>query len=245
MEFSAVYIVLGVLIVIFIIVYIKSSIERKAKSEELIKKTSNVDFNKTSSVDNYIWIDEKRKKWVFPTKLPTGNNQYVVTTDSKIYDYSDLISYELIEDGKTITKGGVSIGRAVVGGALFGGVGAVIGGTSGKKVNNTICKVLSIKMTIKDFKNPTMYFNLLKYETQTDSLAYKNAYNTAQRILSVLDIISTYNEKPSNSTTSSKTTSSSNMTSSIDEVKKLKELLDIGAITQEEFDTKKKQLLNL
>lgn len=33
--------------------------------------------------------------------------------------------------------------------------------------------------------------------------------------------------------------------SNYDEVKKLKELLDIGAITQEEFDKKKKQLLNL
>ncbi len=33
--------------------------------------------------------------------------------------------------------------------------------------------------------------------------------------------------------------------SNYDEVKKLKELLDIGAITQEEFDAKKKQLLGL
>lgn len=33
--------------------------------------------------------------------------------------------------------------------------------------------------------------------------------------------------------------------SSMDEIKKLKELLDIGAVTQEEFDAKKKQLLGL
>ena len=30
-----------------------------------------------------------------------------------------------------------------------------------------------------------------------------------------------------------------------DEIKKFKELLDMGAITQEEFDAKKKQLLGL
>ena len=35
------------------------------------------------------------------------------------------------------------------------------------------------------------------------------------------------------------------ITSTADELKKLKELLDIGIITQEEFDTKKKQLLGL
>ena len=32
---------------------------------------------------------------------------------------------------------------------------------------------------------------------------------------------------------------------SADEIKKFKELLDMGAITQEEFDAKKKQLLGL
>lgn len=37
----------------------------------------------------------------------------------------------------------------------------------------------------------------------------------------------------------------SNTNSSLDEIKKLKELLDCGAITQEEFDSKKKELLNL
>ncbi len=33
--------------------------------------------------------------------------------------------------------------------------------------------------------------------------------------------------------------------SNADEIKKYKELLDIGAITQEEYDAKKKQLLGL
>lgn len=37
----------------------------------------------------------------------------------------------------------------------------------------------------------------------------------------------------------------SNTNSSLDKTKKLKELLDCGAITQEQFDSKKKELLNL
>lgn len=40
-------------------------------------------------------------------------------------------------------------------------------------------------------------------------------------------------------------TNVSNTTDSIDELNKLKQLLDNGTITQEEFDAKKKQLLNL
>ena len=34
-------------------------------------------------------------------------------------------------------------------------------------------------------------------------------------------------------------------TSAMDELRKLKELLDMGIVTQEEFDAKKKQLLGL
>lgn len=34
-------------------------------------------------------------------------------------------------------------------------------------------------------------------------------------------------------------------TSSVDEIKRYKELLDTGILTQEEFDAKKKQLLGL
>ena len=41
------------------------------------------------------------------------------------------------------------------------------------------------------------------------------------------------------------TTKQENLQSNADELKKYKELLDCGAITQEEFDTKKKQLLGL
>lgn len=45
---------------------------------------------------------------------------------------------------------------------------------------------------------------------------------------------------------SSKKFESNNIVSSpADELKKFKELLDMGALTQEEFDIKKKQLLNL
>lgn len=52
---------------------------------------------------------------------------------------------------------------------------------------------------------------------------------------SVSDLISKFEKKTSGSTTEDQ----------IEQVKKLKELLDIGAITQEEFDAKKKELLGL
>jgi hypothetical protein len=35
----------------------------------------------------------------------------------KIYNYSDIVDFELLEDGESITKGG--LGRAITGGLLF------------------------------------------------------------------------------------------------------------------------------
>ncbi|EPZ54444.1 hypothetical protein H477_3583 [[Clostridium] sordellii ATCC 9714] len=46
-----------------------------------------------------------------------------------MYNYKDIIEFELLEDGESITKGG--LGRAVAGGVLLGGVGAIVGGVTG------------------------------------------------------------------------------------------------------------------
>ena len=221
--------------IIAIIGYVFSAKNRKLETETMLKESSNVNFNTTQSVSNYIWIDEKQKKWAVPTKLPYGYEKYAVTKDTKIYNYSDVLNYELLEDGNTVTKGGISIGKAVVGGVLFGGVGAVIGGTSGKRVTKATCKSLRIKITTKDISKPTVYINLISLETGTDGIVYRTAYESSQKILSMLDIISNADTFDDSTKTSSPA----------DEVKKLKELLDMGAITQEEFDKKKRELLNL
>lgn len=51
-----------------------------------------------------------------------------------IYSHSDVIEYELLENGETVTKGG--IGRALAEGVLFGGVGAVVGGGACEKIGS-------------------------------------------------------------------------------------------------------------
>ena len=45
--------------------------------------------------------------------------------------YSDIVGVELLENEVVVKKGGV--GRAIVGGLLFGGVGAIVGATNVKK----------------------------------------------------------------------------------------------------------------
>lgn len=183
-------------------------------------------FNITKNLGGFLYVDEGNKK----IGIPLNSN---VSEEFEVFDYSDIISYEIIEDGQTLATGG--LGRALIGGAFFGLAGAIAGGTS-KKIKST-CNKLQIKENINNMNRPTMYINLIEsLNVKKSGSIYKSASSIAQDIISILEIISHENEVSKNSSSSD---------SIAEEIKKYKELLDIGAITQEEFDAKKKQLLQL
>jgi len=185
-------------------------------------------FKPTKDVGTYIKVDE-------------NNRLFKVGGD--IFEYANLLSFELLEDGETITKGG--LGRAVAGGLLlsvinFGGVGAIVGGVTGGKKSKGICTSMKIRLTLKNAHTDTTYINLITTETKTKGFIYKAAQTSAQQCISALQIIADVNE----------TESVSNVnvvsgTSPADEIMKFKQLLDAGIISQEEFDAKKRQLLGL
>ena len=81
-------------------------------------------FNISKKVGNYIYFDEINKKWTIPQGLFKKK-----INKNMIHSYNDITDFELIEDGNTISKGG--IGRAVVGNLIMGPLGAIVGGMSG------------------------------------------------------------------------------------------------------------------
>ena len=187
-------------------------------------------FKATKAVGNFIQFDDRNRKFAIPKTNLIGKIK-----DLAIYDYSDILDYELIEDGNSISKGGV--GRAIVGGALFGGIGAIVGGSTGHKQKST-CSKLQVKITMNNMSYPTIYINFIEVETKKDGLLYKQLYSSAQETMSLLDIVV---QKKSDNAPSAITQGNS----VADEIVKFKELLDGGVITQTEFDAKKKQLLGL
>lgn len=199
---------------------VKSAIALRNRFDEELKV-----FSPTKVIGSHIEFDDTQKKWLVSRK----NNP-------RIFNYSDIIDFELLDDGESITKGG--IGRAVAGGMLFGGVGAIVGGATGKKKNKAICKSLRIKITINDIKNPSVFLDFISSDMKKDGFIYKNIYNAAQECLSTLQLICSSLETP-------ETNNNSTQISSADEILKYKNLLDSGIITQEEFEAKKKQLLGL
>jgi hypothetical protein len=190
-------------------------------------------FTATKKFGGYIWFDDNHKWFVLPKGLITS------TIDGcHVYQYKELLDYELLKDGSTITKGG--LGKALVGGAVFGVAGAIVGATS--KKTKQVCEKLQIKITTTNSDNPLLFINLISTETKKNSMTYRLSSNIAQEILSKFHIIS------SELADESAVSPAQINTGTVDvagEIKKFKELLDMGAISQEEFDKKKDQLLNL
>lgn len=199
------------------------------ETEENKKRVQN--FNPTLKEGGYIWFDDMNKWFV----LPKGTFSSKID-NCHVFKYDELLDFEVLEDGNTITKGG--FGKAIVGGAVFGLAGAIAGGTS--KKSKQVCTKLEIKITTKNIDDPVIYLNLINAEFKKDGLIYKTASKSVQNILSKFQIIVNQLEKEKGVSVEN----NSNI-SAADEIKKFKELLDSGVISQEEFDVKKKQLLGL
>lgn len=186
-------------------------------------------FSETDCVGLYIKIDSDNKTWIVP------KSKKYIENNVDVFDFSDIIDYELIEDGRTLTKGG--IGGAVVGGALLGGVGAIVGGNASKK-NKSVVNKMYVRISLKHKWIKHITINLIATETKKNGVIYNMAKSSAEKILSLLDYIVSQTAPDSN-------TNNFNMVSPADEILKFKNLFDAGTITEEEFNVKKKQLLGL
>lgn len=120
-----------------------------------------------------------------------------------LVDFDYIISCELKENGEEIIKTSRTsqLAGAVIGGALFGGVGAVIGGLSGSKVKNAgKIKDLDLEIIINDTENPihTVSFldGLTEYKKNDD--VYRDIYRTARRWYGILSVVVNQNKQTNN-----------------------------------------------
>lgn len=179
-------------------------------------------FNPTKKYDEYIQIDENNKLFAL-----SGN----------LFEFKNLLSFELLEDGAAVTKGG--LGRAVAGGLIFGGVGAIVGGITGGKKAKNICNSMKLRVSLKNAHTDVVYITFISSETKTNGFLYEIAQNSAQECITALELINDINQSAQYQSPSAQ------QTSSADEILKFKSLLEQGIITQEEFDATKRQILGI
>lgn len=196
--------------------------EKKRKEQDVNTKKKELarSFKSTSTKFDELEIDENNK---------------IIRLLGEYYQFDQIQNYELYEDNSTIMKGG--LGRALVGDVLLGAGGAFLGAMTRKSSN--VCQKMEIVVNVYDDSPIVQTITLINDNVKRDSEEYSLCLNKARQMMFMLDIVNKGKENEI------KKENNSNSFSVADEIKKFKLLLDDGVITKEEFEKKKKQLLDL
>ena len=154
----------------------------------------------------------------------------------KVFPFTSIVSYQPIQDGHNEHRHhGVT--RAIVGGTIAGGAGAIVGAVTGGKDFDYIDR-LGVSINFKD--GSTIQLMMINSQEKKNGIVAKAAYKNFYNICGILD-----SQINHNSVSTSNDNRESKNIDIADEIYKFKKLFDDGVITQEEFEAKKKQLLNL
>jgi len=159
----------------------------------------------------------------------------------KDYPFSELYGNEIIVNGNTITRT-LRTNQAlmtIAGNVLFGGIGAIVGSLTSKKLTEDKVTSRKIKILINDINDPNFTMNIISPEK----------IERLNSLLSVIikneDKIKKEEERKVNEEIVWKTESivKQPKNSIVFEIRELKELLDDKLITEEEFFIQKKKIL--
>lgn len=147
-----------------------------------------------------------------------------------VFDYSDIVGvYKKVDETHTSnTKKKHAIRRGLLGGAIAGPAGAIVGAGSSKSNTTHSSKINSVSVSIQ-LNNGKSYV--------VDFGSSDRDIQKANELESVINGIINSNQ--------SNTQSSNNSSNNLDNLTKLKELVDAGVLTEEEFTAKKKQILGI
>ena len=196
---------------------------------KICKFTESLFNNKKYSA---LYIDDKNKQWAIC---------YYNSSQFKIYKYSDLNSFELFENGNSKVQG--RAGSALVGGYFFGVVGAIAGASRTKTINE-ICTSLQIRINVNDLNNPEILITLNNSPIKKNSDTYLGIINLAKSLIGNLEFISFIKSTAETPKIERVVNTQSNKPLK-EQLQELNEMLNDGLITQEDFEQKKKQILNL
>ncbi len=121
----------------------------------------------------------------------TGRNhkEFWATT----IEFANILQSEIKTDDQTISKKSTSrtLGGVLVGGALLGGAGAIVGGLSGAAKNFSKTKSIDLVITTKTLSDPIIKFRFFDSPQQVSSSSsmVKYALDNAEQWQSIISII--------------------------------------------------------
>lgn len=149
----------------------------KSKKKTISKTNTRTDKLEKQEIEN-IWIKPHKNLWINEKerKIKINNNNY---------DFSQIIDYELLIDGSSISK--ANLGSVATRSLLFG----VIGGTTAKRTETNYCSQLELKITVNNLSKPTEYINFMDgfRKINKNTIIYKKISKKAEDCISILKII--------------------------------------------------------
>ncbi|MBU5441729.1 SHOCT domain-containing protein [Paenibacillus sp. MSJ-34] len=182
---------------------------------------------------------------------------YSQFNEIKILKYRDILAVEVIEDNESVNKTSRSsqIGGALIGSVVAGGVGAIIGGLSGKSISSTKIKKLDLKIVVNDISQPVYILNFMNCISETtgeelsgvskDDPKYKDALKNVTHWHSLISVLIKRADEEDKEKERQDRNDIENISkpNSVDELFKLSQLLKEGFITQEEYEKQKAKIL--
>lgn len=196
----------------------EKKIENSKKFKEYHKFCGNVYVaNLKSKISNI--PDVEMVIWSTDNELHISSNRYQDDFGEIIVPYKNIVFF--VRDGDFYTKTELNRDGRIIGGLIAGPTGFLVGtNTSAQTIE--VDKRQTILYLECEGKEETWLFSSATYDgfmSLIPQFEYKKVVSKPQAIVN-------------------------NNSNNIEQIKQLKELLDIGAISQSEFDLKKKELLN-
>lgn len=213
--------------------YYNNSKELEEISEDDIVFYNEENFDNAMKFDkNIVAVNKDKKELQFFYKLKLD----------KVIHFENIVECEIVENSNVMESGG--IGRALVGGVIAGGAGAIVGANTRKSKN--IVSNLSIRIVTNEIDDPLYNLALITYQIDINKPLYANLYKVAMQFANNVyaTIQAIINENNKNVKEEKSYIQEQDSNNGLEQLEKLAELKEKGIITEQEFEESKKKILS-
>lgn len=240
MEVFWTIVIIGGLLALMVYGFVEQSKDKAKSKDQLAEFLKNIEsksgFAKTrlhKGASVLVAIDSGSNQLAFAA-APDFRTTYVGA--------NKIMSVSIYEDERSITHAhrGRQIGAAVVGNALGGSTGAIIGGLGAKAKSMDMVKRVTLRIELDNPSKPLLDIDFLKAQTLRGGYVHEQTSKEARTWSSLVTAIMRNSEDTEPAPVAAYPQPSGGK---LEELSKLGQLRDSGVLTSEEFDKEKARIL--